>query len=183
MRELFTENELQPSQQDEGQFLEFKSLWDMAGGTRKVLDRRTVRDKIAEYWRLSQRRWRHAVAGRGRRRHAIRPCLPPGGRRPVPGRARARLRPAVAIRHQRMTFDGKEIIAIQAGIEPEAVMVDGDGFPYRVGDQVRLEPQEIINRASRHTAGWATSAGTAGSHAGRPRSRSGSRVPRKVHLS
>jgi predicted HTH transcriptional regulator len=57
-----------------------------------------------------------------------------------------RLRPAVPIRHQRITLDGNEIIVIQVGIEPEAVMVDGDGFPYRVGDQVRQEPQEIINQ-------------------------------------
>ena len=36
-------------QREEGQFLEFKSLWDRDATSRKVLDRRKVRDAIAEY--------------------------------------------------------------------------------------------------------------------------------------
>ena len=60
----------------------------------------------------------------------------------VPNR---RLRPAVPIRHQRLQLDGHEIIILDVGIEPDAIMVDGNGFPYRAGDRVIREPQEIIN--------------------------------------
>ncbi len=35
---------------------------------------------------------------------------------------------------------------MQIPIAPEAVMVDGDGFPYRIGKQVIHEPQEVINQ-------------------------------------
>ncbi len=39
MRELFSEAELHALlQRDEGQFLEFKSLWDRVGSTRKLPD-------------------------------------------------------------------------------------------------------------------------------------------------
>ena len=34
---------------------------------------------------------------------------------------------------------------LAVGIAPEAVMVEGNGFPYRVGDVVIREPQEVIN--------------------------------------
>src|SRR6266542_2080941 len=33
---------------EEGQFLEFKSLWDLSGGTRRPIERRLIRDVIAE---------------------------------------------------------------------------------------------------------------------------------------
>ena len=49
MNELLTESELRNLvQQDEGQFVEFKSLWDLSGGTKRMLDRRAVRDLIAD---------------------------------------------------------------------------------------------------------------------------------------
>ena len=50
MSELFNESELRNLlERDEGQFLEFKSLWDLSGDSPRALDRRTVRDCIAEY--------------------------------------------------------------------------------------------------------------------------------------
>ncbi len=148
MKQLFTETELRELlQQDEGQFLEFKSLWDLSGGTRKVLERRTVRDKIAEYVAAFANADGGTLvlgvdndgtlSGHGYPDEAITEFLA------VPQR---RLRPAVAIRHQRISLAGNEIIVLQVALEPEAVMVEGDGFPYRVGDQVRQEPQEVINQ-------------------------------------
>lgn len=148
MRDLFTETELRELlQQDEGQFLEFKSLWDLSGGTRKVVDRRAVRDTIAQYVAAFANADGGTLllgvdndgtpSGHGYPDEAIAEFLAVSGRR---------LRPAVAIRHQRIRLDGCEIVVIQVNIEPDAVMVDGDGFPYRVGDQVRLEPQEVINQ-------------------------------------
>jgi len=148
MRQLFTETELHNLlQQEEGQFLEFKSLWNLTGENRKVIDRRTVRDTIAQYIAAFANADGGTLllgvdndgspTGHGYPEEAITEFLA------VPER---RLRPAVAIRHQRSTLGGKEIVVIQVNIEPEAVMVDGDGFPYRVGDQIRLEPQEVINQ-------------------------------------
>ena len=50
MRPLFSEAELRGLlQRGEGQFLEFKSLWDRNGPKRKRLSRRQVRDTIVEY--------------------------------------------------------------------------------------------------------------------------------------
>jgi ATP-dependent DNA helicase RecG len=51
----------------------------------------------------------------------------------------------VRVECQRLTVDGKELLIVQVPNHPEAVMVDGNGFPYRVGDQVVREPQEVIN--------------------------------------
>jgi ATP-dependent DNA helicase RecG len=49
MKELMTERELrQLLQREEGQFLEFKSLWDLGEGTARAVSRRAVRDWIAE---------------------------------------------------------------------------------------------------------------------------------------
>jgi predicted HTH transcriptional regulator len=56
-----------------------------------------------------------------------------------------RLRPAVRCRSQRLFLDGHEILVIEGPMSLEAVMVEGNGFPYRVGDQVRREAQEAIN--------------------------------------
>ena len=118
MRELFTENELRSLlQQDEGQFLEFKSLWDLAGSTRKVIDRRTVRDMIAECIAAFANADGGTLllgmdddgspTGHGYPEEAITEFLA------VPQR---RLRPAVVVRHQRIALNGNEIIAIQVGI-------------------------------------------------------------------
>ena len=80
MRELFSKAELHALlQRDEGQFLEFKSLWDRVGSTRKLPGCRKVRDTIAEYVaarelrrlvevevlkRLGERRGAHYTPGR-----------------------------------------------------------------------------------------------------------------------
>ncbi len=50
MKELFTATELKRLiSKGEGQFIEFKSLWDLKDGGKKAIDRRTVRNLIAEY--------------------------------------------------------------------------------------------------------------------------------------
>ena len=49
MKVLFSDTELRALlQREEGQFLEFKSLWNRDTTSRKVLDRRKVRDAIAD---------------------------------------------------------------------------------------------------------------------------------------
>ena len=57
-----------------------------------------------------------------------------------------RLTPAVDCRTDRLTLGCHEILAFEVPIAPEAVMIDGNGFPYRVGSRIVREPQEVINQ-------------------------------------
>jgi ATP-dependent DNA helicase RecG len=144
---LFSDSELRALlAREEGQFLEFKSLWDWSAGSRHALDRRQASDLVAE----SVAAFANAdggtlilgaeddgtVSGQGYPAEAVTDLLA------VPER---RLRPAVRCRCQRMTLDGHEVLIFQVPIAPEAVMMEANGFPYRVGDRVLREPQEIIN--------------------------------------
>lgn len=144
---LFTEPELRALlEREEGQFLEFKSLWDLSAGSRRTLDRRKARDFVAE----SVAAFANAdggtlllgveddgtPSGHGYPAEAVADLLA------VPER---RLRPPVRCRVQRAWLDSHEVLVFEAPIAPEAVMVEANGFPYRVGDRVVREPQEVIN--------------------------------------
>ena len=144
---LFTESEIRALlEREEGQFLEFKSLWDLSGGSRHALDRRQARDIVAEYVAA------FANADGGTLLLGVEDDGKPSGHGYpaevvddlllVPER---RLRPALRCRSQRATLDGVEILIVQVPFTPEAVMVEANGFPYRVGDRVLREPQEVIN--------------------------------------
>ncbi|MGQ0536804.1 MAG: ATP-binding protein [Methanobacteriota archaeon] len=133
-------------QREEGQFLEFKSLWDQSGEQPRVLDRRKVRDAIAEYVAAFANADGGLLVlgveddgtptGHGYPEDAVADFLA------VPER---RLRSPPRARAQRERLDGHEVILIQVDAAAEAVMVEGNGFPYRVGDTVVREPQEVIN--------------------------------------
>jgi len=146
---LFTETELRNLfTRKEGQFIEFKSLWDRSKGKDKphVLNRRKARDLVAE----SVAAFANAdggtlilgveddgqVTGHAYPEEAVKDLLA------VPER---RLHPPVQCRYQRTVIDDKEVLIFQVPIAAKAVMVEGNGFPYRVGDQVVKEPQEVIN--------------------------------------
>lgn len=136
---------------EEGQFLEFKSAWDLTGGTRRPIERRAIRDVIAEYVAA------FANAEGGTLIVGVDDDGTPSGHgyppdevekfRQVPSR---RLRvpsgePPVAATTQTVTLDGHELIVFHVTSSPSAIMVDGDGFPFRAGDRVIQEPQEVIN--------------------------------------
>lgn len=144
---LFTEAELRDFlSRGEGQFLEFKSVRDRGSGAPTQVKRRAVRDLIAE----SVAAFANAdggllligieddgsPTGHDYPDHVIREFVS------VPQR---RLRPPVSCRSDRLTIDGAEVLVFSVPIAPEAVMIDGNGFPYRVGASVIREPQEIIN--------------------------------------
>lgn len=131
---------------EEGQFLEFKSLWDQSGEHRRVLDRRQVRDEIAEQVAAFANADGGILLlgvdddgspkGHGYPEEAIAEFL---------AVAERRLRPPVLTTVTRMRMDGVEILAIEVPMAAEAVMVEANGFPYRAGDRVIREPQEVIN--------------------------------------
>ncbi|MBK9385765.1 MAG: putative DNA binding domain-containing protein [Planctomycetes bacterium] len=131
---------------EEGQFLEFKSLWQRDEDSKRVLDRRTVRDWVAEVAAA------FANADGGTLVLGVDDDGTPSGHG-YPEEAileffatpERRLRPSLRCRGQRVELDGHQLLLIEVPMCPEAVMVEGNGFPYRVGDQVRREPQEVIN--------------------------------------
>jgi ATP-dependent DNA helicase RecG len=133
-------------QQEEGQYLELKSLWDLGSTPRRALPRPTVRKVIAEYVAA------FANADGGTLILGAEDDGTPTGHsytdEAVEGfvaTLERRLRPVVRVIFQRLTVKSRELLIFSVPIHPVAVMVEGDGFPYRVGDQVLHEPQEVIN--------------------------------------
>ncbi len=131
----------------EGQFVEFKSAWDRTAARPRPLGRRALRDKIAD-----------VIAGFANADGGLLLVgvdddgTPTGHAYPdqvvddlfaVPD---CRLTPAVICRTARLSLDCHEILAFQVPIAPEAVMIEGNGFPYRVGARIVREPQETINQ-------------------------------------
>ena len=145
---LFTEAELRDlASRDEGQFLEFKSTWDRSGDVPKQVKRRAVRNAIAETVAA------FANADGGLLLVGIEDDGTPTGHdypedviKNFVSVPRRRLTPSVSCRTDRLGIAGVEVLAFDVPIAPEAVMVTGNGFPYRVGDHVTREPQEVINQ-------------------------------------
>ena len=131
----------------EGQFFEFKSAWDRGAEPRKPVRRRALRDKIAD----AVAAFANAdgglllvgvdddgtATGHGYPDDVVDDFFA------VPDR---RLTPAVDCRTERLSFDCHEILAFEVPMAPEAVTIDGNGFPCRVGARIVREPQEVINR-------------------------------------
>jgi ATP-dependent DNA helicase RecG len=145
--QLFTEPELiELLAREEGQFLEFKSLWDRDADPPRPLKRRRARDLVAESVAA------FANADGGTLLLGVEDDGTPTGHAypddaitdlfAVPER---RLRPPVRCRVQRIGVRGVEVLAVEVPLAPEAVMFEGNGFPYRVGDQVIREEQAVIN--------------------------------------
>lgn len=131
----------------EGQFVEFKSAWDRNATPPKPLWRRALRDKIADVVAAFANADGGLLlvgvdddgtaSGHGYSDEHVDELFA------VPNR---RLTPAVDCRTERLSLGCHEILAFEVPITPEAVMIDGNGFPYRVGAQIIREPQEIINQ-------------------------------------
>jgi ATP-dependent DNA helicase RecG len=145
---LYTEQELRALlAREEDQCLEFKSLWERDGDTPRLLDRRRARDLVADVVAA------FANADGGVLLLGVDDDGTPSGHA-YPEEAVAailsvpasRLRPAVRCRTARVRINGREVLVFEVPNAPEAVMVEGNGFPYRVADQIRREAQEIINQ-------------------------------------
>ncbi len=153
MNVVLTESEVRGLlEREEGQFLEFKSLWDLSAGSRKPLDRRQVRDYVADYVAA------FANADGGTLILGADDDGTPSGHgypadevKKFQETPAARLRvplaggEGVSVTSEVVRLDKIELIVFQVAPSPVAVMVEGNGFPYRVGDRVIREPQEVIN--------------------------------------
>lgn len=144
---LFTESELRAHiGRGEGQFLEFKSAWDKSEGTRRPLPRRALRDKIAEVVAAFANADGGLLlvgvdddgtpSGHGYPENAVEGLLA------VP---KTRLDRRVTCRTGRGRIGDSEVLIFETDMAPEAVMVAGNGFPYRVGAKIVRERQEIID--------------------------------------
>jgi len=148
MTPLLTPTELRTVlSRGEGQFVEFKSAWDRITPPRKPLARRALRHRIAD----AVAAFANAdgglllvgvdddgtATGHGYPDDVVDDLFA------VPDR---RLSPAVDCRTARLSLDCHEILAFQVPIASEAVMIDGNGCPYRVGARIIRETQEVINQ-------------------------------------
>jgi len=131
--------------QDEGQYLEFKSLWDGPPDAKRLLSRKKVREIIAEYLAAFANADGGLLilgaeddgtpTGHSFAEEAVEEFLRVG---------EIRLRPKIKAGFQRIFVEGKELFLFQIENSPRAVMANG-GFPYRTGDQVIRLSEEIIN--------------------------------------
>lgn len=145
---IYTEHEIRELLlRDEGQFLERKSLWQRdAAGRPRPLDRRAVRDFIAEQVSaFANADGGDLVLGAEDEGDPTGHSYPEEAIEEFFRTPERRLRSPVSVRTQRARIDGKEVFVIRVAPSERAVLVEGDGFPYRVGDTVVRESEEAIN--------------------------------------
>jgi ATP-dependent DNA helicase RecG len=140
---------LQRLQSEEGQYFDRKSLWHGAPGAKRPRDRREVRDEIAAYVAAFANadggvivlgvEDDATVTGHGYPEDAVADMLR------VP---EVRLKPPQPP-GERVIIDGKELLVFSVEPAPSAVMVIGDGFPYRVKDEVIQSAESSINAIKR----------------------------------
>lgn len=134
----------------EGQFLELKGTWSYDTEPPQALGKDAVRATVAEYVAAFANADGGTLVigveddgtatGHGRTPDEIEHLTAAPARR---------LRSPLACDHQLLELDGEQVLVIEVGRAPRAVMVDGDGFPYRAGDQVLAESEERINALKR----------------------------------
>ncbi len=132
-------------QQDEGQFFDRKSLWEGPPASKRRRDKRTVRDQIVKYVAAFANAEGGllilgleddgAVTGHGYHDEAVDEMLAAPQRRLDPPQSPGR----------RVEHAGQELLVFDVDAAVRAVMVTGDGFPYRRHDQVVMMGQVQIN--------------------------------------
>lgn len=130
----------------EGQFIEFKSLWDRSGANRRVLGRSTARSFVAEaIAAFANSDGGTLLLGVDDDGSPSGHGYPPAVVEEIVAAPERRLTPPLRPRTQRALVDGADLIIMDVAPSAEAVMVEGNGFPYRVGESVVRESQEAIN--------------------------------------
>ena len=131
---------------EEGQFLELKGCWSYRDEPPTPVGKKDLRAKVAEYVAAFANADGGTLVigveddgtatGHNRSGEEISALLA------VP---RDRLSPPLDCDHQILELDGQDVLVIEVGRTPRAVMVNGDGFPYRTGGRVIAESEEWIN--------------------------------------
>lgn len=146
MKDLSPEEVGRLLQQDEGQYLEFKSLWDLGTKRRSPIRRSKVRDFVAvNVAAFANADGGTLILGAENDGTPSGHAYPEEAIEDFVATPQRRIQPAVRCGFQRLSLDSEELLIYSVPIHPEAVMVKGNGFPYRVGDQVVRESQEVIN--------------------------------------
>lgn len=145
--DIYTEAELRLLlARGEGQFVEFKSLWDRSGANPRVLDRATARSFVAETLAaFANSDGGTLVLGVDDDGSPSGHGYPPDVVEDIATAPERRLSPPLRPRIQRAILDGADLIIMDIAPSPEAVMVEGNGFPYRIGESVVRESQDAIN--------------------------------------
>lgn len=137
------------AQDEEGQYLDRKSLWHGPEGARTKRPKRQVRNQIAEYVAA------FANADGGVLVLGVEDDGTPTGHGYEPGAVADMLRvPEERLRPpqpcgQELDHGGHRLLVFEVAPAESAVMVVGDGFPRRVDDEVILESEEAINAIKR----------------------------------
>lgn len=132
-------------QQEEGQFFDRKSLWEGPPGQKRPRNKRAVRDQIAEYVAAFANAEGGLLVlgveddgeptGHGYHTEAVEDMLATPQRRLNPPQRAGR----------RLSHEGHELLVFEVEPAVSAVMVTGDGFPFRAHDQVVFMSEEKIN--------------------------------------
>jgi len=130
---------------DEGQYHDLKSLLEGPPGQKRPRDRRAVRDQIAEQVAgfanaeggvaIFGVEDGGTIAGHVYPRGAVEQMLAVPTSRLIPPQVTGVIR----------VLDGHELLVFEVESAPRAVRVDGDGFPYRIGDTTREWSEQSIN--------------------------------------
>jgi len=130
---------------DEGQYHDRKSLLEGQPGAKRPRDRRQVRDQIAEQVAgFANADGGIVVFGIEDDRTITGHQYPADVIDQMLAVPQTRLVPPQAVGY-RMLLDGHELLVFEVESAPRAVMVDGDGFPYRIGDATPQFSEERIN--------------------------------------
>lgn len=132
---------------DEGQYFDRKSLFEGPRARRQPRDRKTVRDQIAAYVAaFANADGGTLVLGVEDDGTITGQAYPPKAIDEMLQAPEKRLRPAIRGTGSVVELDGHKLLVFHVPPSPRAVMVVGDGFPQRVGDQVVQASEEVINR-------------------------------------
>lgn len=130
---------------EEGQYHDLKSLFAGPPGQKRPRDRREVRDQIAEQVAgFANADGGIVVFGVEDNREITGHAYPADVVDQMLAVPRTRLVPPQPAGY-RMTLDGFELLVFEVESTVRAVMVQGDGFPYRIGDSTLQFSEQRIN--------------------------------------
>lgn len=131
--------------EEENQYFDRKSLFEGPPGHKKPRHRKDVRDQIAEYVAaFANADGGLLVLGAEDDGPLTGHAYPPDVVDQMLVVSQQRLKPAQPA-GRRVTLDGQDLLVFEVTPAPRAVMVIGNGFPLRVGDEVVKGSEEAIN--------------------------------------